>query len=124
MDLNDFWSSLRHVFLPSLGFIGVGTCIAYIFARFIGKLKVPGQIAFLFGFSTLGGVLGVTSGSAREPVLNALLPALLTFITILTGYMFNKDQNTKLRPILPYCITLFTLTVFYGFLLGKSMNHK
>jgi 4-hydroxybenzoate polyprenyltransferase len=110
--------------LPVLTFVFAGSVFVYLAARFLGKTKIKGQVVFIFSFGFLGGVLGYSAGYSRVPVVGTILPALLTFVTALLGYLFSKDQLETYRPLIPYCIVVLLLNSFYGLSVGSIMRGK
>lgn len=124
MDYTDLYKVLVYVLLPSSLFIGAGFAGVYCAARFLGRLNIDGQAILIAAFATLGGILGVAVGASRSPELGAILPALLTAITFLLGYLFSREHLLEWRPLIPYCIIALLVTAFYGLFLGSSIRGK
>lgn len=124
MEYIDLYKILINVLLPSSLFIGLGFLAIYGTARYIGKLHVEGQGVLIASFAVLGGILGVSVGASRSPELGAILPALLTVITFLLGYLFSREHLSEWRPIIPYCILVLLLNSFYGLFVGSTIRGK
>jgi hypothetical protein len=122
--LSDYWVAFKSLMLPVLIFVVIGSLLIYLAARLLGKTKIKGQVIFIFSFGFLGGVLGYSAGYSRVPVVGTILPALLTFVTALLGYLFSKDQLETYRPLIPYCIVVLLLNSFYGLSVGSIMRGK
>lgn len=124
MEYKDIYNVLVYVLIPSSLFIGLGFAVIYGTARFIGKLNIEGQGVLIAAFAVLGGILGVTVGASRSPELGAILPALLTVITFLLGYLFSREHLSEWRPVIPYCILVLLINSFYGLFLGSAIRGK
>lgn len=124
MEYSDLGKIFLNILAPSLVFIFLVFFIVYLLARFVGAVCRSDQIAILAAFAILGGILGVSVGASRSPELGAILPALLTAITFLLGYMFGKEHLLEWRPVIPYCIIALLITSFYGLFLGAEYRGK
>jgi hypothetical protein len=45
-----------------------------------------------FLFASLGAYVGYGTGASREPIVGAIIPALLTLLAAALGYLFNRQQ--------------------------------
>ncbi len=118
---NVMWSALLdtsiELFIPWL--VGVVVIMAFssIPYQYFGKHPEIGHHVLILSFVMLGAVIGLLSGTSRTPVIGALIPALLTFISATLAYIFSKDTLASLRPVIPLCmIGMLSASVFFTFI--------
>ncbi len=124
MTFSDLWTAFRFGFLPVVTFILGISLFALLAARYKSGIKFQGSAMAIVAFGSLGGVLGFAVGNSRQPIVGTVLPALLTFITALLGYLFSKEQLSEWRPVIPYCITVLVLNAFIGLCSGGIVRGK
>ena len=115
---------------------------AYVLAFFLiariadyiaGKIK-PGYSLFrdievsyflLLGIAFIGMTLGLLTGLSVNPVVHAVIPALLTFLTGLTAYIFiKKDFELTNRRIAVSSLVFITVFLVYGLEVGSKIRIK
>jgi hypothetical protein len=77
----------------------------------------------LLGFAYIGMTLGLLTGLSINPVVHAVIPALLTFLTGLTAYIFiKKDFEQANRKIAVSSLVFITLFLVYGLEVGSKIR--
>lgn len=113
---------LEYVFLPMVVFVAVCGSVVYAVARWFAGVRVDGLGTLITAFSLLGGVLGIAGGASRTPVMGELLPAFLTVITALLGYIFTRESMVSLRPAIPHCLIALLVTSILGMFFGAGIR--
>jgi hypothetical protein len=112
---------LRPIVVGAVG--GLLFAIAFSFQnRTIGywaKLakNLPAAVGFALPVSLVGFIAGYLTGISRSPAVGTIVPAVLTLIGGLNIYLFGID--IKNRVAVGFCITLFSLLLFYGVQAGS-----
>ena len=103
------------IVLPCLiyAFLASGLAVAVSGAH---RNDVTGNIGVILAFSLLGVILGFFTGNARSAVVQALLPALLTFTAGMAAYLGAKDSRAIWRDVLPFGM----VSLLFGVLLSVS----
>jgi hypothetical protein len=88
----------------------------------------------ILGFSYIGMTLGLLTGLSLNPVVQAVIPSLLTFMTGLTAYIFiNKEteQNTtkyeaqqKNQKMAVTALIFVSVLLMYGLEIGSKIRAK
>lgn len=73
-------------------------------------------------FAIAGIVLGYFVGASRQPVVAALVPAILTLIGAVTAYALGKDSLAELRPVAGYALAALMLGALSGTVHGQSVR--
>ncbi|KAF0123679.1 MAG: hypothetical protein FD152_3258 [Xanthobacteraceae bacterium] len=73
-------------------------------------------------FAIAGIVVGYFVGASRQPVVAALLPAILTLIGAIAAYAFGKDSLVELRPVVGYALAALMLGALSGTVHGQSVR--
>lgn len=68
------------------------------------ETKQLDSFVLLFSFSTLGLVTGELAGFSEEPVLGAVLPAVLSLVGGLAIYMVGRGEVKEGRAIIALCV--------------------
>jgi len=66
----------------------------------------------LCGFAVLGLVVGVMAGQSREPVIGAVLPAILSFLGGAAAFMMTKGPT--MRMTVGLTVVAFSLSILIG----------
>ena len=66
--------------------------------------------------------MGLFMGASREPVVSVTLPALLTFVSGFSAYLFSKDAVGKLRTAIPISILVMIVSAVFCATFGGSMR--
>lgn len=119
----DLHASLR-LTLVVFGHISIVVLILCLIMKYVSKVRHRGSYASVYAFGALGGFLGYAIASSREPVAGIVLPALLTFITGLLGYLFSRDNLKTWRAVVPFCISALILNTFLGTLPGSILRKQ
>lgn len=106
------------------GHIFIIAFISWLIMRYVSKITHKGSYAAVFAFGSLGGFLGYTVASSRESIAGLVLPALLTLITAMLGYIFSRDNLKTWRSVIPFCISVLVLNSFLGLLSGSIIRKK
>lgn len=101
--------------------------VACIFCNFIAinergrRLTLTGFLIGLpFGFT--GIVAGFLTGESRAPAISAVVPAILTFISLIVVYMFGKGS---LRSIIAgFAVFTFAADLLVGTILGSLSRER
>jgi len=99
-----FWNTINSVFLPWVTIVLVLSLGIYGSYRYSTKDKATEKGWLIVGFVALGAMVGITAGASKTPVLGTFLPAFLTFISALLGYLFSKDSLSEWRKVIPFCM--------------------
>lgn len=118
------FSSFNSVFFPWFLSILVITVLLFIPYKILSKSGKSEHVLFLLGFSYLGGMLGITTGSSETPVLGTLLPALLTFITGLLAYLFNHKDVGEYKPLIPMSLMCLMICSVFSVFLGTTIRSQ
>lgn len=125
MSVSEVLYAFRAGFLPIAIVVVICTLCVYAIARFVSKVKVVNQLTFLTGFGFLGGLLGYSAGASQESIMGTVLPTLLTFITLLLGYIFTKDERSSpVQPIVPHCLLLLMVSSLFCLFLGGIVKRQ
>jgi len=77
----------------------------------------------MLGFSFIGMTLGLLTGLSVNPVVHAVIPALLTFLTGITAYLFiKKDFDPANRRMAVTSLVFITLFLVYGLEVGSKIR--
>ena len=99
-----FWNAINLVFFPWLSVVLVLSLSIYGFYRFTIKDYSIEKGWLIVGFVALGAMVGITAGASKTPVLGTFLPAFLTFISGILGYLFSKESLSEWRKVIPFCM--------------------
>ncbi|MCM2472213.1 hypothetical protein HGO38_01820 [Rhizobium sp. CG5] len=69
---------------------------------------------FVLAFSSFGIFIGVFTGGSREPIVDAMLPAIITSATAFLVYLFKSNADTVNREWIPLSILSMTLFSTFG----------
>ncbi len=116
--------SFNSVFFPWFVSILIITVILFIPYKLLSDNGEYQHMFFLLGFSYLGGMLGITTGSSETPVLGTLLPALLTFITGLLAYLFNHKNSAEYKPLIPMSMLCLMVCSVFSVFLGTTIRSQ
>lgn len=120
----DILNILWIVGFPAALLVGASSGAVCAAARWIGGVRVESAGLLVIAFSLLGAVLGIAGGASRTPVMGELLPAFVTVIAVLLGYIFTKESMAGLRPAIPYCLIAFLVTSLMGLFFGSAIRGK
>lgn len=133
MNVSDIWLSywglIVEVFLPWLfGVLILSLIISAAYRTLVIGSKKE-RVILIVAFISLGGAVGVMAGSSKTPVLGTFLPAFLTFITAILGYLFGKESLLEWRPVIPFCLfgllLSSVLNMYFGTVIkGKSIDQE
>lgn len=124
MTIDEIGSLLWLIVLPAVVATGFATFVGAVLMRKNTRRQIPEMLGYLLAFSCLGVVTGFASGNSREAVLGAVLPALLTLVSGLIGYLFSKDGLSAMRPAIPHCILVLCVGALLGLALGSNLRGK
>lgn len=110
---------------PLVGLAAVIAGVLWAFSRLVvkGEAASDGLFALLFGLALLGTVLGFSAGNSRAPVIAALLSVLLSLMTMMLGYLFQRDRSAVNKGAIPLLILAILLPALHGTIVG-SMNRQ
>ena len=74
----------------------------------------------LFAFSLLGSVTGVLAGFSRQPVIGAVLPAVLSLVGALALYLVGQDSGN--RALVSCAVIALSITLWIGANWGARMR--
>jgi len=78
-----------------------------------------GSFRALFAFSMLGLVTGVLAGFSRQPVVGAVLPAVLSLVGGLAIYLIGNPNN---RILVSLCVLVLAFNLFVGATWGAVLR--
>jgi len=99
-----FWNTINIVFLPWISLVLVISLSIYGFYRLTIQDYSIEKGWLIVGFVALGAMVGITTGASKTPVLGTFLPAFLTFISGILGYLFSKESLSDWRKVIPFCM--------------------
>lgn len=99
-----FWDSINTVFIPWITIVLILSLSIYFVYRHATADKEIEKGWLIVGFVALGGMVGITAGASKTPVLGTFLPAFLTFISGVLGYLFSKESLNEWRKVIPFCM--------------------
>lgn len=114
------------IVLPCIiyAFFAAGFAVAVAGAR---RSDVIAGIGVIVAFALLGVILGFFTGNSKSAVVQALLPALLTFTAGMAAYLGTKDSRAAWRDILPFgmvsMLIAVLLAVSHGLALKQISTH-
>lgn len=126
-----FCHSFLTPFFLSFAILCISFEFIFIIILLIYKNNTLNNFIFLlfllsWGFNCLGLTIGILVGNSRESAVNTTISASLTFIGILVGYTFSKDQPSliisnqiKINVYFSLIILIiFPISMLYGIHLG------
>jgi FtsH-binding integral membrane protein len=119
-----FWTPTTEVLLPWLIIVICITGIVIIAYRFIIRTRSREAYGLIATFVSIGALLGITAGATRTPVIGTFLPALITFITAIMGYLFTREGLTKWRPAIPFCVLGMMMASVVNTFAGSSITER
>lgn len=124
MNFADIWNVIVQGFLPAvMPFIIVCFAVSILCSIFSKQsLRVTLPLIMAFGF--LGGVTGLSVGLSRVPVTGVVLPAMLTFASAVLAYVFAKENDTRWKLIIPFCLIVLSFNSLLGLFVGSQMRGK
>lgn len=115
---------MTDVLLPWLTIvIGLTAVVALAYKLIVraGSRESYGLIAM---FVSIGALLGITAGATKTPVIGTFLPALITFITAIMGYLFTREGLAKWRPAIPFCLLGMMMASLVNTFAGSSITER
>ena len=94
--------------------------VTYIFYFIHGKRRRE-HVIILFAFSLLGIVTGHLTGQSREPIVGAVLPAVLSLIGGVFVYALTS-KKIKQQVLISGAISIFTLNLLVGTFWGTRLR--
>ncbi len=112
-----------------LGFYLLVKLADLILKKFRSRLSPFNELAdsyfLMLGFSYIGMTLGLLTGLSVNPVVHSVIPALLTFLTGLTAYIFiKKDFDLTNRKMAVSSLIFITIFLVYGLEVGSKIRIK
>lgn len=124
MTYQEIWQVFVNGLFPiSLPFI-LSCLIFSVLCSLFSKQSFRFTFPILLAFGFLGGVSGLSAGLSREPVIGTVIPAMLTLVSGVLGYLFSKEHLKDWRVVIPFCIFILTLNTCIGLFLGSQMRGK
>lgn len=119
------WASVAShallIVLPSILYVGISTGVAVALAG-RNRSDVIGGVGAVVSFSLLGVILGFLTGNSRSPVVQALLPALLTFVAGIAAYLSSKETRATWRDIIPFSMVALLVAVLLSVSHGLALK--
>lgn len=124
MTFYEIWVVFMQGILPvSTPLVVVCIILSFICSLFAGQsIRTTLPIIIAFGF--VGGVAGFSAGLSRVPVVGTVIPAMLTLISGVFGYMFSKESMRSWRTVIQFCIAVLAINCFIGLFIGSQMRGK
>lgn len=119
-----FISPFIQILLPWLVVIVIIAIVTSGAYRLIVKPPLREAYGLITSFISIGALLGITAGASKTPVLGTFLPALITLITAITGYIFTRDGLAKFRPIIPFCLVGMMMATVINLFAGTSIAEQ
>jgi hypothetical protein len=119
---NLFWVPLTKILIPWLAVVALLTLISIIAYRLVIKKRTRDAYGLITSFVAIGALLGITAGASKSPVIGTFLPALITLITAVVGYLFTRDSLEKWRPVIPFCLIGMMMASVVNMFAGTSLT--
>lgn len=119
-----FWMPVTEVLLPWLVIVISLTGIVILAYRFIIRNRSREAYGLIATFVSIGALLGITAGATRTPVIGTYLPALITFITAILGYLFTREGLAKWRPAIPFCVLGMMMASVVNTFAGSAITER
>lgn len=124
MTYSEIWQIFTQGIFPvSLPFIIICTVVSF-FCSLFSKHSMRVTLPIILAFGFIGGVAGYSAGVSRVPVVGTVIPAMLTLVGGVLGYLFGKDNIKEWRFVIPFCIVILTFNTFTGLFIGSQMRGK
>jgi hypothetical protein len=124
MGTNELLAALVAAAVPAIASVAVLASLAIVAIRASSRVQIPGGIPFVIAFTALGVTTGMSAGNSREPVVGALLPAMLTLVSGLLTYLFSKESLANWRQLIPYSIIVLAVGSLVGLSLGSTLRKR
>ena len=82
--------------------------------------SAPGLSA---GFASIGGAIGLFTGSSRDPVVSAMLPAFIALVTIFVSYVLDADKARPYRPLVPTLLLAIVISSVFATYYSSSARN-
>lgn len=120
--LSLFWRPLTQILFPWLAVV-VGLAVAVIILYcLLVKTRSKEAYGIIATFVSIGALLGITAGASKTPVIGTFLPALITLIAAVIGYLFTRDGLVRWRPLIPFCVMGMMVASVVNMFVGTSIN--
>jgi len=88
---------------------------AFYFLNLLKIIRIDSAVGCAC-FASLGLFLGIFTGASKEPVVAAILPAAVTTISTLLGYVFvkSKEADQTMTRLIPAFITMLCASATFG----------
>jgi hypothetical protein len=81
--------------------------------------QAPANGIYIIAFALFGAVIGYCVGASRESAVGTVIPAVLTVLTVLSGYAFTKEGLKDQRPLIPYLLLAWMLMSLFWLIIGS-----
>ena len=86
------------------------------------RKQVMQGFGMVLALAFLGVVLGYFTGHSRSSTVQALLPALLTFISGMAAYLASRESMASWRAVLPYGLAAMLMAVVLAVSHGLALK--
>ena len=124
MTWQEFWLTASEILGPALLAIAGLAAVGAAALRVQTAQPVHGSLSLIVAFAAVGVTSGVAAGNSRDPVVGAVLPAMLTLVSGLFVYMFSKDGLAQWRPVIPFCVAVVAIGGLVGLSLGSTLRSQ
>lgn len=119
---NLFLDAALYMFLPWLLVVSAIAIILYIILTKVSNAASRLHGALIFGFTALGGMVGIATGASLTPVVGTVLPAFLTFVSGVLVYLFGRESLSEWRHAIPFCLIGLLLASLYMSFVGTGIR--
>jgi predicted neutral ceramidase superfamily lipid hydrolase len=120
----EFRLTASQILGPAILAISVLVVIASLALRLQTKRPVQGSLSLIVAFAAVGVTSGMAAGNSREPIVGAMLPAMLTLVSGLFVYIFSKEGLANWRPVIPFCVAVVAVGGLVGLSLGSTVRSR
>jgi len=120
----DLWAAFQYGLFPVLIAVMLATLPVYFVARHFLRKRMAGTSVYIVAFGFLGGFLGYAAGASEQSIVGAVLPTLITLISLMLGFVFSKSRNPRLQSVIPYCFISLILGSLLCLFLGGQVKRK
>jgi predicted neutral ceramidase superfamily lipid hydrolase len=105
---------------PLLVAVVVLVILILIASRLALKKITLQQSLLVIAFALLGGISGTIAGASSEPIVGAMLTAILGVVSAALSFLLGKDSVAALRDFLPFVIIGLILAALAGLVVGRA----
>lgn len=124
MTFTDIWTVFAQGIFPVCTPLIILCLVFALICSYFSAQSFKRTFPIILAFGFIGGVAGLSAGLSREPVIGTVIPAMLTLVSGVLGYLFGKEHLKEWRLVIPFCIFILTANTCVGLFIGSQMRGK